>query len=209
MVGVLLVFWAGTSPIQAQEATTGQAGVMAWGHNGYGQLGNGTTTEFSTTPVQVSGLSGVQDIAGGAEHTLALKDDGTVWAWGSNHLGQLGDATNPDYSNTPVQVSGFSGVQAIAAGSYHSLALKNDGTVWAWGWNEYGQLGDATNTDSNTPVQVSGLSGVQDIAGGGGHSLALPSPTGPQTKADCKNGGYENFGFKNQGECIKAVNATN
>ena len=81
--------------------------VWAWGNNGNGQLGDGSTTQ-STTPVQVSGLSGVIAIAAGGTHTVALKDDGTVWAWGNNSNGQLGDGSTTQ-STTPVQVSGLSG----------------------------------------------------------------------------------------------------
>ena len=80
-------------------------------------------------------------IAGGDVHSLGLKSDGTVWAWGDNFSGQLGDGTTEDRS-TPVQVSGLSGVIGIAGGAGHSLALKSDGTVWAWGYNLYGRLGD-------------------------------------------------------------------
>jgi large repetitive protein len=79
-------------------------------------------------------------------------------------------------SDTPVQVSGLSGVVAIAGGYFHSLALKSDWTVWAWGYNLYGELGNGTTTQSDTPVQVSGLSGVVAIAGGDYLSLALVSP---------------------------------
>lgn len=80
-------------------------------------------------------------ISGGADHSLALKSDGTVWAWGENWWGQLGDGTTPGRSCKPVQVSGLSGVIAISGGGGHSLALKSDGTVWAWGYNKYGELG--------------------------------------------------------------------
>ena len=107
-------------------------------------------------------------VAGGSSHSLALKNDGTVWAWGNNTNGQLGDNSETQRL-VPVKVAGQGGsgdltnVKAIAAGSSHSLALKNDGTVWAWGNNMYGQLGDGTNTPSSTPVQVK----LPSSAGGG------------------------------------------
>jgi hypothetical protein len=147
--------------------------VWGWGSNAAGQLGDGTISNQRNTPVQVSNLSDVQAIDAGTVHSLALKNDGTVWAWGRNAEGQLGVGTFDFFYTTPVQVSNLSDVQAIAAGDRYSLALKNDGTVWAWGSNDEGQLGDGTSTSSNTPVQVSGLSDVQAVAGGWSHSLAL------------------------------------
>jgi Regulator of chromosome condensation (RCC1) repeat len=103
-----------------------------------------------------------------------MKSDGTVWAWGGNNYGQLGDNSTTQ-RNVPVQVSGLSGVTAIAVGSaaFHSLALKSDGTVWAWGSNATGQIGNNSLTDSHVPVQV--LSGVTAIAAGDSHSLAVKS----------------------------------
>src|SRR5918997_650316 len=136
--------------------------LSAWGDNFLGQLGNGVPLPYpddshSTIPVEVSNLEGTEElkaIAGGYDHSLALKDEGTVLAWGLNQDGQLGDGTNTD-SSTPVQVkdpndpSGYlSGVSAIAAGGGHSLALKSDGTVWAWGANESGELGKGANAGS-------------------------------------------------------------
>ena len=136
-------------------------------------LYDGTTTR-RTTPVPVSNLANVIAIAGGSSHSLALKADGTVWAWGANWYGQLGDGTTTD-KTTPVQVSNLSDVIILAAGDYHSLALKSDGTLWAWGYNYNGQLGDGTRTNRTTPVPVSDLSDVIAIAGGSSHSLALKS----------------------------------
>jgi alpha-tubulin suppressor-like RCC1 family protein len=159
--------------------------VWAWGYNRYSQLGDGTGNTWPF-PVQVSGpnnqgfLTGVTAIAAGDFHSLALKSDGTVWAWGYNYYGQLGDGTSTQQTS-PVQVKGpnnqgfLTGVTAISAGNYHSLALKGDGTIWAWGYNDYGVLGDGTSTQQTTPVQVSGLTGVTAIVAGGYHSLALES----------------------------------
>ena len=108
-----------------------------------------------------------------ADRTLRLREtQGEVWAWGDNQSGGLGDGTTTS-SNTPVQVSDLSDVQAIAAGCSYSLALKNDGSVWAWGNNSIGQLEDGTFDQRTAPVQVSGLSGVQAIAAGGAHSLPV------------------------------------
>jgi len=98
-------------------------------------------------------FTNIISIDAGDDHTIVLKNDGTVWAWGSNSQGQLGDGTTLDRS-TPVQVSTITNVTAISAGLADSIALKNLGTVWAWGNNKNGQLGDGTTTDRYTPVQV-------------------------------------------------------
>ena len=112
-------------------------------------------------------------ITAGESHTVAVKQDGTVWAWGNNSYGQLGNGTTT-VRITPVQVSGLStNVTAIAAGGNYTVALKQDGTIWAWGDNYYGELGDGTYTERHTPVQVSGLSGVTAIAAGGRHTVAM------------------------------------
>ncbi len=200
--------------------------VWTWGDNVFGQLGDGTGVN-SSTPVPVSGLSGVAAVQFGGHHGLALKSDHTIWAWGGNWSGQLGDGTTgnrwtpvavsgppavagtkiaagenhslavvsgaawawgsngrgqighgtPDGApHAPVQVSGLTGVvTAVAGGCVHSIALKGDGTVWAWGGNDRGQLGNGSFTDSATPVAVSGLSGITAIAAGYYSSLALRS----------------------------------
>ena len=149
--------------------------VWAWGHNKHGQVGDGSVTEKRPVPVQAVGLSGMTAVAAGDYHCLALCSDGAVWAWGQNMYGQLGNGTFSKYSAVPVRVAGLSGVIAVAAGNRHSLALRSDGTVWAWGDNSYGQLGNGSTASSSVPVQVRDLTGCQSLAAGGGHALASRS----------------------------------
>jgi alpha-tubulin suppressor-like RCC1 family protein len=127
--------------------------LWAWGINSSGQLGNGTNTD-SSTPVQVSGSTNMIAIAAGQNHSVSLKNDGTVWAWGSNNDGQLGDGTTTPHS-TPVQVSGLTGGQAVTVGYQDTfVATSSVGTVWAWGDNSFGQLGDGTTTPRLSPVSI-------------------------------------------------------
>ena len=150
--------------------------VWTWGNNQYGQLGNGTSGNYQMVPVQVAGISRVASMEGGQTHTVVCKSDTTVWAWGNNNYGQIGDGTSGNFRTMPVLVSGLTEVSSVAAGTYHSLALKSDGTVMAWGSNSLGQLGDGTSGNTRTsPVTVSGLSGVVAIAAGSYHTVALKS----------------------------------
>ncbi len=153
-------------------AVRGDGTVWAWGANTQGQLGDGTTTR-RLTPGQVPGLTDVVAIAAGQGFSLALRGDGTVWAWGANTSGELGDGTTARRL-TPGPVSGLTDVVTLAAKGNHALAVRGDGTVWAWGANTQGQLGDGTTTRRLTPVRVSGLTDVVAVSAGiGSFSLAL------------------------------------
>jgi alpha-tubulin suppressor-like RCC1 family protein len=152
--------------------------VWAWGWNDNGQLGDGTTTD-SDVPVQVTGLTGVIQIAAGAVSAMALRVQfrrtsfvKTVWTWGGNRAGQLGDGTTTDRT-TPELVSGINApsITAIAAGT-DSMVLGSDGSVWDWGPNTAGEVGNGTTTDELRPVKIWN-SGVIAIAAGDFHSLAL------------------------------------
>ena len=151
--------------------------VVAWGANGDYSLGDGTNVD-RYTPVRVSGLSNVIQLAGsgtgGGDASLALLADGTVSGWGYNAFAQLGDGTTTSRP-TPVPVSGLAGVRAIAAGVFHGLALLSNGKVMAWGSNGSGQVGDGTTTTRLSPVPVSGISGAVAIAAGDDYSLAVLS----------------------------------
>ncbi len=150
--------------------------VLAWGSDASGQLGDDGTIANKATPVAVVDASAIVAVAAGGNHSLALKSDGTVLAWGSDTSGQLGDSLTKANSNIPVTVANASGIIAIAAGFDHSLALKSDGTILAWGQDQYGQLGnDSTKEDQLLPVPVSMASNIVAIAAGNSHSLALKS----------------------------------
>ena len=203
--------------VRSRAATTSP--VLAWGSNADGQLGPATSASATSTAVEVAGLGDVVSVAAGAGHSLALRSDGTVWAWGRNAENELGDGqsvyttdsgptANPapdrpqpgqvfqriEEPKVPPGASGgpsdllitigpvtpLTNVKAVAAGWYHSLAVKQDGTVWAWGENYCGQLGNGKTFsvyggDLSPPaaVMVPGLSGVVAVAAGRGHSLAL------------------------------------
>ena len=148
--------------------------LYAWGYNADGELGIGTTTQ-SNIPAPVIGLSNsVTAVTGGLRHGLALQN-GIVYAWGYNGVGELGIGTfDYDQHATPASVIGLSGVTAIAAGDYHSLALQN-GAVYGWGWNDVGELGQNGDTSSKSlPVLITGMNGgVTAIAAGSSFTLAI------------------------------------
>ncbi|MBP7331204.1 MAG: cadherin-like beta sandwich domain-containing protein [Firmicutes bacterium] len=151
--------------------------VWAWGDGTWGNFGNGEDFPDEIYPVQVLNLTNVTSITAGNYFNLALKNDGTVWAWGGRESGQLGDGEEDGFVNAPQPVKGLNGlgnlggIKAITSGINHSLALKNDGTILAWGGN-YGRLGDGTDEGATTPVATKNLTGVLAIAGGAAHSLA-------------------------------------
>ena len=180
-----------TAGLSVSVALKSDGTVWTWGLNGNGQLGDGTTTQRNTA-VQVSGLTNIIAISASCfgSHVLAIKNDGTVWTWGSNANGQLGDNTTTDRTTAVQVLTGTSGCTTnlcsttkIAAGSTHSLAIKSDGTLWAWGSNAFNQLGDNTTTQRNTPVQVlTGASGcttnfcnASKITAGLNFSMAIKS----------------------------------
>ncbi len=167
--------------------------VWAWGDNAKGQLGIGSTTDKSV-PQRISQLSDIIAVSAGYQHSLALEDDGTVWAWGDNTYGQLGIDSSASSLRTPEQVEGLENIVAISCGYYHSLALKADGSVWAWGYNNKGQLGNNSTTISRSPVPVRGIGGTGYLAGivaisaGNYHNLALNSEGGVLAWGDNSKG---------------------
>lgn len=142
--------------------------------NGSGTISGANVTDVSVTCIP-SSVSPVAVVAAGEWHTLAIKTDGTLWAWGENANGQVGDGTTVR-KYRPTQIGVDSDWSFVAAGAHHSVAVKTDGTLWTWGWNSAGQLGDGTTTDRWSPTQI-GVTGwstaLGDIAAGFSHTVAL------------------------------------
>jgi alpha-tubulin suppressor-like RCC1 family protein/PKD repeat protein len=150
--------------------------VWTWGSNGNGIFGNGAYGGGSGTPQAVPGLSGVASVGAGPFHALAVKADGSLWTWGSRDGYKLGRTCSPlTCYASPGAVNGLPSMVQAAGGYTHSLALSADGTVWAWGGNEYGQLGTGNTDTAQSPVQVPGLTSIVAIAAGWYHSLAIRS----------------------------------
>ena len=127
--------------------------VYTWGWNQFGQLGSGTTID-RTTPAIVAGLTDVAFVAAGSFNTAVVKTDGTVWAWGENGSGEVGKPTSTQQYNTPVQVPGITNVTQVSIGYWHMVAVRIGDSIWTWGENWSGQLGDGSQTSHHFPELV-------------------------------------------------------
>ncbi len=147
------------------------ATVWCWGANDYGQLGDGTTND-SSIPRAVTGLTGVRQVSAGAFHTCAVLQSDEVLCWGNNSTNQLGDLTNQNRS-VPVSVFGPLTAEAVSAGLSHTCARLLDGTLRCWGDNFAGQLGDGTTSLRDRPAVVTGISGALSVSSGDFGACAL------------------------------------
>jgi alpha-tubulin suppressor-like RCC1 family protein len=147
--------------------------VRCWGLDSSGQLGDGRSGQDvrSDAPVAVLGIAGATDVAVSYGDTCALLADQTVWCWGDNSRGQLGNGSSTPSSTTPVQVSNLSSVVQLSTSDYYACATKSDGTAWCWGDNSFGSLGNGMTVNSSTPVEV-GLANVVGVACGDEHACA-------------------------------------
>lgn len=132
----------------------GEGNLWNWGYNSYGQLGNNASTDLNSPVQTIAGGINWKDVAVGAYHTAGIKTDGSLWMWGGNIYGQLG-INNTVHRSSPVQtISGGNNWKSVSAGYYHTAAIKTNGTLWAWGYNPYGELGTGNQTNRSSPVQV-------------------------------------------------------
>ena len=156
-------------------ALSNKGEVFAWGANTAGQLGQGNLSAL-TRPTRVVINTPIRVIAAGDTHSLALDINGRLYAWGSNNLGQLGPIMPSNlagFSSRPVRVKLGFRVKKIDAGMHYTVALSEQGEVYAWGWNGMGQLGESVVDSGNTPIKILGLNRVQEISAGAFHVLAL------------------------------------
>ena len=173
--------------------------LWGWGNDSYGQLGLGTQVQAYSSPVQVGSLTNWKTVGCGilSLHTLAIKTDGTLWAWGKDNYGQLGQGNTTNYSS-PVQVGALTNWASVAAGQFHTAAIKTDGTLWTWGgYNVFGQLGQGNTTNYSSPVQVGALTNWASVTCGRFHTAAIKT-----------DGTLWAWGYNNDGE-LGLGNTTN
>jgi alpha-tubulin suppressor-like RCC1 family protein len=162
--------------------------LWSWGYNNHGQLGDGTTTDRSS-PTQVGALTDWVNLTSyGYDSFKSIKANGTLWAWGINGEGNLGDGTQVNKSS-PVQIGALTNWATVASGNSHTTAVKTNGTLWAWGLNTYGRLGDGTLIRKISPIQIGGLTNWATVANGHSHSAAVKT-----------DGTLWTWGFNNNGQ---------
>ncbi|MGA9140464.1 MAG: hypothetical protein WBZ29_09585, partial [Methanocella sp.] len=183
-------------------AITNDGEPWIWGFGSVYLMGDYGKTHYSalmaysrvSTPVHLENLHDIDSVAVGLYFAVALKEDGTVWTWGSNYCGQLGTGKLDD-SYDPVPVQGLSDIIQVSAGTEHALALSKDGTVWSWGRSQYGQVGDGTTTDRDSPVKLD-LPKIVSISAKGDNSMAL------DVDGNVWTWGSNNFGELGNGEYV-------
>jgi alpha-tubulin suppressor-like RCC1 family protein len=177
--------------------------LWAWGFNGNGQLGKNDLTHRSSPVQEVLAATTWKSVSAGGYHAAALRTDGTLWLWGRNTSGQLGK-NDVTHRSSPVQelTSGTTWT-TVSCGAYHTSAVKTDGSLWSWGDNTEGQLGDNTVTRKSSPVQtVSGGTNWKKVLGGQNFTAAL------KTDGTLWAWGHNNFGQLGMGDIVHRSSPT-
>ena len=166
--------------------------LWTWGSNTNGQLGDNTSSSRSSPVTTVGGQGSWKQTSAGGAHTAAIKTDGTLWSWGRNDYGILGDNTSSSRSSPVTTVAAGTTWKQVACGYLHTAAIKTDGTLWTWGRNDYGQLGDNTSSSRSSPVTTAGGgTNWKQVACGAYHLAAIKTDG---TIWNCGYNGYGNLG---------------
>ncbi len=179
-------------------ATKTDGTLWCWGYNYNGQLGNNTNGYSSkSSPVQtVTGGTNWKQVSCGYNHIAATKTDGTLWTWGDNFYGSLGDNTILSRSSPVQTIAGGTNWKQVSCGNSNIAAIKNDGTLWTWGYNQYGSLGDNTTLGKSSPVQtVTFGTNWKQVSCGQSHTAAIKTDGTLWTWGDNSFGslGYNNY----------------
>ena len=212
-----------TAPVQIGSATNWQTvaasedhtvalktdgTLWAWGDNSFGRLGDGTTTNRSA-PTQIGSATDWTAIAAGGKFSLAVKSTGTLWAWGENGSGQMANGATGGQNNSPTQVGSATNWQKVAASYNSAIATKTDGTLWGWGNNNNGQVGDGTTTLRTTPVQIGSATDWQSITAHYGTNAAIKTTGTLWTWGDNQAGQLANGTTTNGTSPTQIGSATN
>ena len=148
--------------------------LLSWGRDNFGQLGDNSVV-YKSSPVQtISGGINWKSVSGGYGHTAAIKTDGTLWTWGRDSYGQLGNNSVANKSSPVQTIAGGTNWKSVSCGYHHTAAIKTDGTLWTWGYNAHGQLGDNTGANKSSPVQtIAGGTNWKTVSCGGHHTTAI------------------------------------
>jgi alpha-tubulin suppressor-like RCC1 family protein len=180
--------------------------LWAWGNNGSGVLGDDTITDRSSPVSVVGGFSDWVSASAGGYHSLGVRTNGSLWAWGDNGQGRLGDNTVTSRRSPVSVVGGFSDWISASAGRTHSLGVRANGSIWAWGDNGSGRLGDNTITNRSSPVSVVGsFSDWISASAGGYHSLGVRANGSLWSWGAGSNGRLGNNGVTNQSSPVSVV----
>jgi alpha-tubulin suppressor-like RCC1 family protein len=148
----------------------------AWGNNGAGQLGDGTTTTTSSPVTVIGGITNWSQLSAGSQHSLGLTSTGIAYAWGAGFAGRLGDNTTTNRSSPVTVVGGITNWSQVSAGTSHSLGVTATGIAYGWGYNSNGRLGDGDTLSKTSPVTViGGITNWSQLSAGNAHSLGVTS----------------------------------
>lgn len=183
--------WRDVSAGRYHSISLDRSGVIwTWGCNYAGQLGTGTTLLRSSPGSVIGGFTDWCQVSAGGAHTAAIRTNGSLWTWGSNYYGRLGDGTVTSRSSPVSVIGGFGDWCQVSAGQGHTAAVRLNGTIWTWGENSSGRLGDGAYTAQSSPVSVvGGFTDWCQVSAGGLHTAAVRS-----------NGSLWTWGANNSGQ---------